>query len=119
MATPPTDYPPRPAPDKTGARFPWLPIVLALLVPTVYAVWLGDTMSNRLDVLAQDVEDNGVAISTTPSTFVPRPELNAMFETINVKISNVQVRLEENSQQSERQTAQILRSLDRLSRAPP
>ena len=71
-------------------------------------------MSKSIDVLAQDVEDNGVAISTTPLTFVPRAELDAKLETINVKISSVQARLEENSEQSERQTAEIIRRIERM-----
>lgn len=110
----PVDYPPAPRRQKDCAKFPWLPVVLALLVPTVYAVFLGGAMSNRMDVLAQDVEDNGEAISTTPNTFVPRNELDAKLENIQLQVGSVQANVEDLKEQSERQTAQILRRLERM-----
>jgi hypothetical protein len=87
---------------------------LALLVPTIYAVFLGGTMSNRIDVLAQDVEDNGEAISSTPATFVPRNELEAKLENIQLQVGGVQANVEDLKEQSERQTAEIIRRIERL-----
>ena len=122
MATPPTDYqqrPPQPKPAPTATKTLWIPLAAAFLVPTIYVVWLGGGMSNRLDALAQDVEDNGVALSTTPSTFIPRPELDAKLENIrlevkhtNDKVQSLDERVKELSKQGERQTAAIIRSIE-------
>ena len=138
MATPPTDYqqqPPRevkPSPAKTL----WLPIatlIVALVVPTIYlAIWGGTVNERFIGVMglvsanAQDIEKNGEAISTTPSTFVPRAELDAKLDNIqlqvqhtNANVESLNGRVRDLAAQSTRDTAAILRSIERNQTAPP
>ena len=113
-ATAPSDYQQRPPPQTKPsiAKTTWIPLIAAFLVPTIYVVWIGGGMSNRLDAIAQDVQDNGAAISTTPSTFVPRAELDAKLDNIQLQIGHVQANVEALKEQSERQTAEIIRRIE-------
>ena len=84
-------------------------------MPTIHVVWLGGGMSNRIDVNAQEIEKNGDAISTTPSTFVPRAELDAKLDNIQLQVGHVQANVEALKEQSERQTAEIIRRIEAAS----
>lgn len=68
----------------------WLSIVFALAVPTVIAVGSLFVSDYRIDANAQDIQKNGTAISTIPQIFIPRMEIDAKLETIDVKIDAVQ-----------------------------
>lgn len=110
----PTDYPPAPRRQKDCAKFPWIPVGGALLIPLFTVVIWAVTLGNRLDAVAQDVEDNGKAIATTPSTFVPRNELDAKLENIDTKVNAVQADVTELKRQGEQQTAEIIRRIERM-----
>lgn len=114
MATQPPDYDThrhtKPSPKPAW----WIPIVVALIVPTLYAVFLGGVLSTRIDANAQDIQDNGRDIADQPRQYVPRSEIDAKLQTIQVQIGSVQASVEAAKEQSERQTAEIIRKLDRL-----
>lgn len=96
----------------------WFILVLALSVPlgTLLGggIFAWGIITNRVNVNAQDIEKNGAALSTIPSTFIPRGEVNALLETLDFKISTVQAQVLANSEQSERQTAEIIRRIERM-----
>ncbi len=113
----PADYVREPARTKSytpNGRTQWLVIMLALLVPTAGVFVWGGTMSARIDAIAQDTRENGVALSTTPTIFVPRMELNAKLENIQLQVGAVKANVEELKEQSERQTAEIIRRIERI-----
>ncbi len=109
----------------TGNRtFLWVSVaalLLAFIVPVASGlIWSGNVdgqfkeVKSLIDVNAQDIEDNGNAISTTPITFVPRGELDAKLNNIQLQVGHVQANVEALKEQSERQTAEIIRKIDRI-----
>ena len=130
-ATAPSDYQQRPSTQTkpTPAKTIWLPIAtfaVAIIVPTIYvAIWGGKVEEKFTNVVglinanAQDIEKNGAAISTTPSTFVPRAELDAKLDNIqlqvkhtNENVESLEERVKDLAAQGERQTAEIIRRID-------
>lgn len=91
-----------------------LPAAVALIVPTASFLVMWGTITNKIDANAEDIEKNGAAIASTPSTFVPRRELDAKLENIQIQIGQVQANVEELREQSERQTAEIIRKIERV-----
>ncbi len=110
----PTDYGEPVKPYKPNGRALWLPIVLALLVPTIYAVFLGGTMSNRLDVLGQAEAATRAEFGDLDDSYVPRREIDLKLQTIQLQMEQVAGDVEELKEQSERQTAEIIRRIERL-----
>ncbi len=92
----------------------WLPIVLALAVPTIYAVYLGGTMSNRLDVLAQAAAATQSELGDLDDSYVPRREIDLNLQTIQLQMEQVAGDVEELKEQSERQTQEIIRRIERI-----
>ena len=46
---------------KPAVKTYWLPLAVTLLVPMTSLIIYGTTLGNRLDAIAQDVEDNGAS----------------------------------------------------------
>ncbi len=113
MPKQPTDYD-NVAPCPPKAKFPWAIVGTAMAVPMGSMLIWGGMLTANYTALAQDVAANGAAISTTPTTFVPRGEINAKLETLDLKVSTVQATVDANAEQSERQTAQIIRRIERI-----
>ena len=117
LVTQPTDYV-KGKPCAPTGKFPWFICVTTLAVPFIMVLIWAVSLGNRLDAVAQDVADNGAAISTTPSTFVPRAEIDAKLQSIQLQVGYVQANVEALKEQSERQTAEIIRRIERADRVP-
>ena len=73
-------------------------------------------MSNEIERNVQDIEGNGSAIASIPQIFVPRSEIDAKLETIHVQIQGVRDTQEAIKEQGDRQTAEIIRRIERMDR---
>lgn len=117
-ATQPSDYAATPRQQKDCKKFPWAPILVALLVPTAYfLIGIGAT-TNKLDALAQSQTDTNGELdrmqSDMPEDYVPRREIDAKLNTLQVQVGGVQAQVEELKDQGERQTAEIIRRIERM-----
>lgn len=116
MGEQPTDYcePAAQPREKPNGKALWLPVALALIAPIgLFLVGWGATAA-RIDALAQDIEANERAIASSPSTYVPRFEIDAKLGALQMQMEAVQADVEELKKQSERQTAEIIRRIERL-----
>jgi hypothetical protein len=92
----------------------WLLLLLALAVPTIYAFVGIVLMKGQLNAQEKDIRENSAAIDLTPRTYVPRTEIDAKLETIQVQIGSVQANVDGLKDQGERQTAEIIRRIERI-----
>jgi len=104
-----------------NGKLPNLSILMIFAVPTILAIGSIFVSTYRIDANAREIEDNGTALSTIPQIFVPRTEIDAKLQTIQVQIGamqNTQREIRDTQKeiriQSARETSEILQELRRL-----
>ena len=112
-AQPPTSTPAR------GLNGRWLPIVLALVVPTTFVVGTFFVSAYRIDANADDIEENGRALSTLPTTFVPREEIALKLQILELQVEAVQTSVNVAAKDSTQRDAHIIELIKDMDRPPP
>ena len=106
-----------PEPKPNSGR--WLPVVVAVLVPAVLVIGSYSVATYRIDANAQDIEDNGEALSTLPTTFVPRNELDLKLRNLELQVEAVQTSVNVAAKDATRQNAHIIELIKDIDRPPP
>ena len=101
----PVDYEePKPSDPKPPWKT-WLVPVTTIVLSLATVIALGGAMANQINTIAKD--------------FVPRGEIDAKLETLDVKISHVQAGQLANSEQSARQYREIIHRIELLDAPTP
>jgi hypothetical protein len=95
----------------------WSQYLSILLVPAAYALIAWGAVDNKMEHLAQADIDTQADIERFEGRYVPRTEIDAKLQTIQVQVGAVQANVEDLKEQSERQTAEIIRRLETMDRA--
>jgi len=85
----------------------WLPIAMVCAIPLAGALVGWGVMSTRIETNAQQHRDNQDVLKSIPEMYVPRTEIDAKLETIDVKIDAVQKSVDTS-------TIEIIRRIERL-----
>ena len=113
---------PEPKPNSAPARGlngRWLPIVLALVVPTTFVVGAFFVSAYRIDANADGIKKNGKALSTLPATFVPREEIALKLQILELQVEAVQTSVNVAAKDATRQNAHIIDLIKDIDRPPP
>ncbi len=83
-------------------------------------VWFIDDgqLQAQVQQNTRDIADNGTAISSTPALFVPRGELDAKMDNLQLQVKNLKEDVGELKAQTTRQTNQIIQSIQQAARQP-
>jgi len=92
----------------------WVGVASALVLALSGWVYSAGSLSTQVFQNIKDIEENSEVISSTPELFVPRNEISVKFRNLELQIEAVQISVDANAEQSERQTAEIIRRIERI-----
>ncbi len=97
----------------------WLPVVLALVVPVALVIGSFFVSAYRIDANADDIQENGKALSTLPTTFVPRNEIELQYEKLELQVEAVQTSVNVAAKEATQRDAHIIELIKDMDRSPP